>query len=354
MQIQAEYKDLLKVLLPALKTMASPAALDEINLFWLKNIDLVRLYLVNEFAGKDSYVFTASTFMDFDDKEQYPFLLLGKHHVLDDPLCKYSDICSKMQKTHMPEKLLEQIAITAEDNINLIEGCNGHIIVLPLRLLSQTPKDSVLFQMGEQAFISLFNDINSIKEYFEKCDSFADIIKYARDDIGKIVLFSESDEKSLPFEQRYYQAKEENSYMLDHDRAESYNFFVMVFGCIQQAVDVIVSCLEYGCIPFIRYPVALNYILLLEENLSDIPFIPEMRYKMCIANLIYKICDKEKLSWFGFDRFTYAISSFLFNEKVFDSLSQGNINERTFNVHVAVPVTERCLTELYSALEKYL
>lgn len=353
-QIQAEYKDLLKALLPALKTMASPSALDEINLFWLKNMDLVRLYLADEFADKDSYVFTASTFMDFDDKEQYPFLLLGKHHVLDDPLCKYSDICSKMQGTNISQRLLEQIAITAEDNIKIIEGCNGHIIVLPLRLLSQTPKDSVIYQMGEKVFTSLFNDINSIKEYFEKCKSFADIIKYARNDIEKIILFSEFDDKSLPFEQRYLQAKEENSYMVNDGQTESYNFFVMVFGCIQQAVDVIISCLEYKCIPFIRYPVVINYILPLEENLSAIPFISEMRYKMCIANLIYKICDKEKLCQFGFDSFISVISSSLFSEKVFNSLSHGNINERTFNVHLAAPVIEKCLTDLYSALEEWL
>lgn len=350
MQIQTEYKELLKALLPALKAMDSPAALDEINLFWFKHMDLVRLYLANEFAGRDSYVFTAATFLDFDDKEQYPFLLLGKHHVLDDPLCKYSDTCSKMQETHISEKLLEQIILTAEDNIKIIEGCNGNIIVLPLRLLSQTPKDSVLFQRGEQAFISLFNNINSTKEYFEKCDSFADIIKYTRNDIGEIVLFSESDDKSLPFEQRYYQAKEENSYMIDDDRTESYNFFVMVFGCIQQAVDVIVSCLEYECIPFIRYPVALNYILLLEDNLSDIPFVLEMRYKMCIANLIYRMCDKTKLSQFGFDKFTSLVESFQFNKKVFDSLLQGDVNECTFNIHIAVPIIEKCLTELYSTL----
>jgi len=350
MQIQAEYKDLLKVLLPALKTLASPAALDEINLFWFKNMDLVRLYLANEFADKDSYVFTASTFMDYDDKEQYPFLLLGKHHVFDDPLCKYSDICSKIQQAHTSEKLLEQIALTAEDNIKIIEGCNGHIIILPLRLLSQTPKDSILYQMGEQAFISLFNDIYSISEYFEKCESFADIMKYSRNDIGKIVLFSESDDKSLPFEQRYFQAKEENSYMIDDDQTESYNFFVMVFGCVQQAVDVIVSCLEYKCIPFVRYPVALNYILLLEENLSDILFISEMRYKMCIAHLIYRICDKEELSKFGFDRFMSITASFKFDEKVFDLLSLGNVKEDAFSIDMAAPIIEKNLNKLYSAL----
>lgn len=350
-QIQAEYKELLKALLPALKTMTSLAALDEIYLFWLKKMDLVRLYLINEFAGKDSYVFTASTFMDFDDKEQYPFLLLGKHHVLDDPLCRYSDICSKTQETHIPKKLFEQIALTAEDNIKILEGCKGHIIVLPLRLLSQTPKDSTLFQMGEQAFISLFNGINSIGEYFEKCDSIEDILKYARDDIGELVLFSESDNKNLSFERRYSEAKQEYSYMFDYSQTDSHDFYVMVYGCIQQAVDVIVSCLEYKCIPFIRYPVMINYILLLEECLSDISTVPEMRYKMCVANLIYRICDKERLSQFGFEKFLSATASLQFNKKLFELLAQDNVNENTFSVDSSVSGIKKCLAELYCSLE---
>lgn len=350
-KLQDEYCDLLKSLLPALQTMSSPAALDEINLFWFKKMELVRLYLTKIVANKDSYTFTASTFMGFDDKEQYPFLLLGKHHILDDPLCKYSDICITMPETRMSKKLFEQISITAEDNIKILEGCHGLIVVLPLRILSQTPKDSVLFQIGEQAFISLFNGINSLEDYFEKCGSYADIMKYARDDIGKIILFTENDDRSLPFEERYAKAKIELSYMMDDYVSEARIFFLMVYGCIQQAVDIIVSCLEYECVPFLRFPVALNYFLLLTENLKHIPSIPEMRYKACIANLFYKICDKEKLSQFGFDKFADEIVSSSLSDKVFSLLSQDNIKEETFNVSAAVAVIEKCLTGFYLALE---
>jgi hypothetical protein len=314
-------------------------------------MELVRLYLTNVVANKDSYTFTAATFMDFDDKEQYPFLLLGKYHILDDPLCKYSDICSKMPEMRISKKLLEQIAITAEDDIKILEGCHGLIVVLPLRLLSQTSKDSVLFQMAEQAFSSLFNGINSLEDYFEKCCCYADIMKYARDDIGEIILFTEHDDRSLPFDERYSKAKIELSYTLEGKVSEARIFFLMVYGCIQQAVDIIVSCLEYECTPFLRFPVAVNYFLLLTENLGEIPSIPEMRYKACIANLFYKICDKEKLSQFGFDKFVDTIVSSSFSDKVFSSLSQDNIKGETFNVSAAVAIIEKCLTELYLALE---
>mgnify|MGYP006990121360 CR=1 FL=1 len=45
-------------------------------------------YLKNIFPSQESYVFTASTFMDFDESEHIPFLLIGSQHILDDPLSK--------------------------------------------------------------------------------------------------------------------------------------------------------------------------------------------------------------------------------------------------------------------------
>lgn len=57
----------------------SMAILDEIVLFWKRNIGIVQLYLYNDFYNNDGYVFTAATFMDYEDDEQYPFLLLGKN-----------------------------------------------------------------------------------------------------------------------------------------------------------------------------------------------------------------------------------------------------------------------------------
>lgn len=351
LQIQYEYKALLSNLIISLEGNISYAAMDEINLFWIRNMDIVRLYLSAEFAKKDNYVFTASTFLDFNENEQYPFLLIGSQHILDDPLCKYSGICSKMPEGKIAETLFEQISKTAEDNLNILTNCQGQILVLPFRLLSQTPTESLVFQVGEQAFVSLFDNINNLKDYFEKCDSFDDIMKYARKDIENLVLFCESDDKTLSFEQRFRMAKEENSYMMESGQSEAYNFFVMVFGGIQQAVDVIISCMEYECTPFIRYPVALHYILLLAETLSDISFISEMRYKMCVANILYRICEKERLSKFGFEKFIAATISLDFNHMLFKALSEHDVCENNFTVNDVVPVVEKCLNQLYVAIE---
>jgi len=167
-QIQIEYKTLLQKLLPKLKTEFSVQALDEINLFWYRHMEIVRLYLASEFAGAESYVFTAATYLDYDDNEHLPFLLLGRQHVLDDPLSKYSAICKDLTDDKASHKLYEQIGKTAEDNIKIIENCQGNIFVVPLRLFNQHDSTKEFFELGERTFASLFIDIEGLKDFFLK------------------------------------------------------------------------------------------------------------------------------------------------------------------------------------------
>lgn len=350
MQLQDEYRELLSMLLPSLKSDNILAALDEINLFWLKKIDLVELYLTYEFSGKNSYVFTASTFMDYDDNEQFPFLSFGDHHILDDPLCAYCDIYKHVETSFITSKLSEQIILTAEDNIKLLENCEKAIIILPLKILSRTPKDSFVFELGEKVFTELFDDINSISEYFTKCASIEDIIQHSAKNMEIVLCLSDCDNSSLPLKERFQNAKIVHSYVVNEKLSDAYNFFVLVFGPIQEAVNVVASCIEYQCIPFIRNAVVLHYVLLLCANLTKIPHILRLRYYMCIANATYQICDKHKLSKGDFFNFLSEKESFFQN--LLASLAENHINESEFDIHVAIPIIQHHLDELYSKLSK--
>ena len=63
----------------------------------------------------------------------------------------------------------------------------------------------------------LFNGINSLDDYFSKCNNINDIIRFARDDIGKLVMFSEDDDTTLPFEERFRIALADTQYMVDEE-----------------------------------------------------------------------------------------------------------------------------------------
>ena len=341
--IQIEYKKLLVSLLPKFKSGYAPEALDEINLFWLRRIEEVKLYLKNWFPGKNSYVFTAATFMDFDNNEHLPFLLMGNKHILDDPLSKYSLIRSEMSEGKDADFLYKQISVTAEDNLKVLENIHNEILILPLRLLNQSNDQKAFEKVGEQVFVSLFNSIYSLNEYFEKCNSIDDIIHFAREDIGRLVMFSEDDDVMLDFKERFRIALIDTRYMVDPNRSDSYNFFMLVFGFIQQAIDIIVSCMEYECIPYIRYPVSLHYISMLSQSMLDIEHVIMLRFRMSVGFVVYKLCDKSKLDSVCLEDFLEKNKIYNFNDKLFNALTNYKINEKNFFKH---KITQLVIDEL--------
>lgn len=345
--IQTEYKELLVSLLPKLKSNCAPEALDEINIFWLRHIETIQLYLKTWFPSENSYVFTAATFMDFEDNEHLPFLLMGKKHVLDDPLSKYSEIHSKMPEGGDADFLFKQICVTAEDNLKILENVHNEILILPLRLLNQSNKNDSLYEVGEKAFISLFNGINSLDDYFSKCNNINDIIRFARDDIGKLVMFSEDDDTTLPFEERFQIALADTQYMVDENKTDSYNFFMLVYGCIQQAIDIIVSCVEYVCVPYIRYPVSLHYISLLSEGMMDIDHINTLRFKMSVAFVVYKLCDKDRLVTICTEDFLKKNREYSFDASLFQALAEKGITEKNFLGHTITALVMGELEKFY-------
>lgn len=351
--IQYDYKNLLSVLLPKLKSAEVLDALDEINLFWYRHISEIDLFLKNWICGEECFVFTASTFLDFEDNEHLPFLLMGTQHILDDPLSRYAEIHSQIQEDVISKVISEQIFLTAEDNIKILENVQDEIIILPLRLLNQTNDLNELnFQAAESAFISLFNGIDSIEDYYNKCTTIEDIMTYARQDIGSLVLFSEDDEVSLPFEERFKRASLLNRDMVDVSKSDSYVFFFLVLGNIQQAVNVLLSCLEYECIPYIRYSIAFHYILMLSENMLNLEFMNTLRYKMSIAFSVYQLFNKCKFDSVSFAEFIQKRNESDFNSKVFDALEKHKINEHNFWKESIAAIIKSELDFLYGSIDK--
>lgn len=334
---------MLTALLPKLKTVHVPEALDEINLFWLRHIEEVQLYIRTWFPGENSYVFTAATYMDYEDNEHLPFILMGDKHILDDPLSKYSEIRSKMPEGKDAEFLYKQIGITAEDNLKLLVNVKEKIFILPLRLLNQSKFYNSFYEFGEQAFVRLFNGIDSLSDFFEKCNNIENIMRFAREDIGRLVMFSEDDDTTLPFEERFRIALAGTQYMVDTSKPDSDNFFMLVYGYIQQAIDIIVSCIEYGCIPYIRYPVSLHYISLLSESMLDIGHITTLRFKMIVAFVVYRLCDKDKLAGVCLKEFVDKNQEYGFSLKLFRVLDEHGVNETNYTYH---KITQLVIDEL--------
>lgn len=76
-----------------------------------------------------------------------------------------------------------------------------------------------------------------------------------------------------------------------------------------------------------------------------------MRFKICIANLIYRMCDKEKLSLIGFENFIKIVNKYNFSGEHFDTLEENNINENNFTIKNIVNIIDNNLNKLYVLLK---
>ena len=133
-------------------------------------------------------------------------------------------------------------------------------------------------------------------------------------------------------------------------KQDAYNFFMMVFGCIQQAIDIIASCIEYKCTPYIRYPVSLHYVNLLSENIIDKEFMSKLCFKMNIAFAVHQLCDKDKLASVGFERFLEKQQQYDFDKKLLHALSMHGINEENFENRIVPQIVTDELEKFYSTL----
>ena len=351
--IQNQYKDLLSSLLPNLKSPTLLQALDEINLFWFRNISSIQLYLKNIFPSQESYVFTASTFMDFDDSEHIPFLLIGNQHILDDPLSKFAELYNTMPEGKDKECLYEQIKLTAEDNIKILENLNLRILILPLDLLSQSDIHDTMVKSSESFFISLFDGLETIDDYFAKCNSIDDIEKYSNVNILNKIMLTDDDDMSLPFGQRFKLAVSNSKFVINSERSDAFNFFINVFSYLQQAIHIVVLCIEYGCIPYIRSLVSVNYVLMVANHLANnFDQVRILMYKMCVGFALHKSCDKEQFDKISVDEFLRKTQEYDFNRRLFDKLESQGVNSDTFLQHSMGQIVNEQLQNLYNYINE--
>lgn len=348
LETQNEYRGLLADLLPRIKSGNASEAFDEINLFWHCHISEVHLYLKNWISEENTYVLTAATYLGFDTKEYLPFLLMGDNHIFDDTLCKYSKTYNMLSNNEYTDSLYNLIKLVVQDNLNLLDNLKNEILIFPLNLVNQMIDYDLFVKTGESVFTRLFENINSIKDFFEKCKTIDDIVAYGCENFEDIIMFSEYDDHSLSFHERFRVAVENSKYINTEGESDAYVFYMLVYGYIQQAIDIISMCIDYGCIPFIRHPVSLYYVSLLSENMVKVKDIDALIFKMNIAYIVHELFDFDRFVTFNLDRYLNEIKAYKFSKKLFDKLNEQRIDKNNVLGEEVVEIINNELKSFYT------
>lgn len=324
-KLQIEYRHILEQASKNIYQKETNAIMDEINIFWHRNKKLVQCVLRYLYKPYNAYVFTAATFMDIDDYEHFPFVSLGKYHFWDDPIYNYAKVEKKTSDNAFGQKIREQVILTLNDNIKILDSAKNIIYILPIRLLSDTDVQLV-HDAAQQAFLSLFENNMNFQHYRKNFITISDIKNGLSSGIENSIVFSEDDDYTLDFETRFRNYKESSVLPLPANATDAEVFWFCIYGYLAQAFDIIFMCLQYQLIPYVRFEVAFKYILRLSSNFGDSQELTDMIFRSAIAFTLYHNFDKESIADISFREYYEAIQQYNFESKLFSDLQQEKIS----------------------------
>ncbi|MBM7578207.1 hypothetical protein [Jeotgalibacillus terrae] len=265
--IQDEYKNLLELGLNEWENEYFIEFIEEVNLFWKQNESVLLNIYSYEFPKIDTVFLTAVTKIDLEYMQHYSMKVTASICLIDDSLISYLNLLN----AETPENMREKLAIAARNNISeslrLIENCSNDFIILPIRTI--IPIDIVI-QASEQFFASLFKDIKSIEDYFEKIKSFDDIERNLKEAVKEWLLFGwdDSDSNDGNFKRRFLDFIE-TEYIGNKKSSDAEKFFFSQIAYISQSMNILFTVMELNFVPYIRGKVPFRYLTVIYTSLKD-------------------------------------------------------------------------------------
>lgn len=330
----------------------SAAVIDEIEMFWYRNKNFVECVLRRSSVPYTAYVFTGAPILGIKDCEHYPFVTLGNIHFWDDPICTYAKLIGKIDNSTYNNKMKDQVRKSICDSISILEQTPEMIYILPVRMLAAEASE-LAHKAALQSFQSLFKEQYGTKQdYYKKFKTFRDIENGLRPEMTKMLILSEDDDKDLPLDKRFKNYVTELPISTSATDAEV--FFYRIYSFFAQAFNIVLTCIDYQLIPFIRSKVTLQYILTISCNFMDEKHtkeVEDMFFKCVIAHCLYQTFDKAVVKKVNFRDYYNAIREYDFEKKLFRDLKQQKLTLTNLSLPKTVSLIEDNFTAFYQSIK---
>lgn len=327
---------------------------DEITIFWYSRRNIIDLFLKNLPNDNSTYLFTGVGYLDVENNEHYPFVTIGKRHIIDDSLSRYMQDIKYDDESGFYFELIKQIQEAITDNIRILNEYFGIFLLLPVRFFVPNHID-ILHQATSDLFLSLFNSsLENIDDYFSKYDCINQVFDDINAEIKSEIKLLEDDSSLDSLEDKFEQYKKENK-TISEEKNDITLFFLAVYGYIAQALDVILTSLEYNLVPYVRFKICHHYSLLLtptlisdiEENLKE-----RFEYKimmMTAVHVLYHCFNFSKIENCSFQEYISVVQSLDISNNytcmVLDNFASKNEQKRYIN-----EIAKEELERIYAAI----
>lgn len=298
--IQEEYKQLLEALSDEKDKDEFVYVIDEISLFWYSKRNIVELIMENISGNFDAYLFIGATYLDIEGGEHYPFISLGKVHIVDDPLAKYAEAIKMDINDNFYKMMKKQIVLAFDDDLRILQECFGKIFLLPVALINRL-EDGLVEDSSEKVLLSMFKEQLSIKEIFA-IKTLSELTSVLKEGIQEHIVFLEGENRKEEIISRFetYLNEMNNPF---GDMQDSHKFLYSILGFISQSLQILFCVAQYKMIPYIRYGVTFNYLSVIGENFLDVPRMQEVIFKTSFTHFFYKKFDWKLIEFIEFGRY---------------------------------------------------
>lgn len=318
--IQSEYLELLESISPEIETHWE-AIIDKINLFWYQRKKIILFAMKNYFPPQNTFVFTAATFLDYDEKEHFPFVICDGIRIIDDSVCTYGNFVGKIENNIFKKTIQKQLSYAIEDNIKVLKNCSEYFYILPISFLTDDNLD-VIVKGSEDVFLKLFEPkLESMENYFQKINTIEDLKKSLKPGIERSLMFFSGDDIRLNLSERIsnYIAESSDSLGLN-DTPINKVFYTAIYPQILQSLKILMLCAQYNIIPYLRYDVAFHNFSFILPNYPDQEQRKILEDKVYTSFLIYKAFDLESIELANFKTFAEKLKDTNIFKDVYDKM----------------------------------
>jgi len=302
-EISAIQKDYLNILMPYKESlnatsdflMESTLLIEDIKKFWLSQSSYISLML-DSMTKKNCTLLCGAIYLGVEDNEEYIFTTFGYNRFLNDPFIRMEPILLG-QTGEITPYAKSYFENAYNDTIAILQSFSNEITFVPMQLLYNRQikdhKDTI--SHGYWGVISSllkgdFSSAEDLKSSFPDC---ASIEKSLSEESLTHLIFLDPSDIEITLSQRINKYFQENSAMLPIDYDDEIDKFIFAtYAQITQVLDILLMCLYFNVIPFIRYEITFHYLILLSGSFREQKEISTVIIKTIIIYLFYHNIDR--------------------------------------------------------------
>ncbi len=303
---------------------------DEINIFWLKRLEIIEYELNYLTQGSQCFILSGAVYLNTKEHEHYYFKTFGDYHILHDPFLTMEGAVRYNDELH--DKTFRYLCDIYEDTVGVLHDFGEEFFVLPVEKIAwmsnHDEKNELINKVFWQFVSSLFSkEINSIEEFQTYYDGFYSIEKDLDQNKLSNLIFTDSYDSRISIKERAERFINKNAHIMDltKGKEETDIFISLLYMHIAQVMDILLTASKVGLIPFIRYEVPFRYLCLLMNCFTDKEDIMDVLKKTIIFYIFYMSVNSEDFKSMSFELYCNAIRKIKFLDLVLSRIRESKL-----------------------------